>query len=312
MRLLLLALVLLWLQLFWTLVNTWRFGEYYAYGWFVPVLAVGLGWRRWQMLGAERAATPPRVSGWVVAAGLLGVLAIAPLRVISLADPGWRPPLLLQAMLTFGLTHLLVWQAFGRRISLGLLPVTVFALSAVPYPWQFEQGLIRSLTHAVVNLTREVFLLTGQPVELLGERLVMGSEAVDVTDGCSGIRSLQSLIMVALFFGELLLLSLPKRLVLIGVAGVCTIAVNTARAYGLAVIHFNQGRDAAASAHDPLGHAAFGISSLVLFLAALGLLRTGATSSSRRVVRRIQVGPASPDDAWRPCVADPAPHETER
>jgi len=293
MRLLLLALVLLWLQLFWTLVNTWRFGEYYSYGWFVPVLAAGLVWRRWQMLGPESATSPPRVAGWVVAVGLLGVLAIAPLRLISLADPGWRPPLLLQAVLTFGLTHLLVWQAFGRRISLGLLPVTVFAVSAVPYPWQFEQHLIRTLTGTVVGLTREVFLLTGHPVELLGERLVIGAEAVDVTDGCSGIRSLQSLIMVALFFGELLLLSLSQRLVLIGVAGACAIAVNAGRAYWLAAIHFNQGREAAAGAHDSLGHAAFGISSLVLFLAALGLLR--ATTSSRRTVRRIQVIRASPD-----------------
>jgi exosortase len=298
MRLLLTALILLWLQLFWALVPTWRFGEYYGYGWFVPFLAAGFVWRRWQMLapGAGMPAPVPgpppraqRLPGWAAALGLLAALAMVPLLWIATADPGWRPPLLLLALLTSGLTHLLVWQGFGRRTSLGLLPVTIFALSAVPYPWQFEQQLIRSLTGTVAGITREVFLLTGQPVELLGERLVLGTDAVDVTDGCSGIRSFQSLIMGALFFGELLLLALPKRLVLVAVAGACAVGVNSARAYALAAIHFTNGKDAAATAHDPIGHAAYWVSTAIVFLVALGLVRT--TSPGRRILRHTQVTP---------------------
>ena len=328
MRLLLCALILLWLQLYWMLVPTWRFGEYYAYGWFVPFLAAGLVWRRWQMLvpgqhgrapggpgmlpetqlsssgcGSNEirqasqapASSPPpavtapplRVAGWVVVLGLLAVLAIVLLQWIATADPGWRPPLLLLALLTFGLTHFMVWQVFGRRVSLGLLPVTVFALSAVPYPWQLERHLIRTLTGTVVGLSREVFLLTGQPVELLGERLVIGSEAVDVTDGCSGIRSFQSLTMGALFFGELLLLSMPKRLVLVVVAAACAVGVNSARAYALAVIHFSQGKAAAAAAHDLVGNAAYWVSTAIVFLVALCLVRS--TPTGRRLVRNSHI-----------------------
>jgi exosortase len=328
MRLLLCALILLWLQLYWMLIPTWRFGEYYGYGWFVPFLAAGLVWRRWQMLvpgpharatggpgmrpgthlsrsecnsneiglaSQAPASSPPpaipapplRLAGWVVALGLLAMLAILPLQWIATADPSWRPPLLLLALLTFGLTHFLVWQVFGRRVSLGLLTVTVFALSAVPYPWQLEQHLIRSLTGAVVGLSREAFLLTGQPVELLGERLVIGSESVDVTDGCSGIRSFQSLTMGALFFGELLLLSLPKRLVLVTLAAACSIGINTARAYALAVIHFNQGKAAAAAAHDLVGNVAYWVSTAIVFLVALCLVRS--TPAGRRVVRNSQI-----------------------
>ncbi len=310
MRLLLFDIVLLWLQLYLALVATWRFGEYYAYGWFVPFLAAGLVWRRWHLLVPPRTtasgpatlatvgpppgpANPPlRVAHWVVALGMLAVIASIPLQVICSADPGWRPPLLLLAALTFGFTHLMIWHGFGPRISLGLLPVTVFALSAVPYPWQFEQNLIRSLTGTVVSLTREGFLLTGQPVEMLGERLSMGTEAVDVSDGCSGIRSLQSLIMGALFFGELLLLSLPKRLALVMVAGACAIGINTIRAYWLASIHFSHGKAAAAAAHDFLGHTAYWISTAVVFLFALWLVRT--VPAGRRVIRRTQTALAVP------------------
>lgn len=294
MRLLLVVLALLWFQLYWALVPTWRYSDYYSYGWFVPFLAAGLVWRRWQLLvpGSQSSLhgapdAPRQVSRRVAVIGLLGVMAIIPMQWIAVTDPGWRPPLLVQALLTVGLTHFLLWQGFGRRVSLGVLPVTVFALSAVPYPWQIEQQLIRSLTGTVVDLSREVFLLTGQPVELLGERLTLGADAVDVTDGCSGIRSFQSLFMGALFFGELLLLSLPKRLVLLAIAGACAIVVNSGRAYTLAWIHFNRGKEAAAAAHDPVGHLAYWISILIVFLTALWLVR--AASAGRRVVRRSQV-----------------------
>ncbi len=290
MRTLLPTLVLLWLQLYWALVPTWRFGDYYAFGWFVPVLAAALAWRRWQLLVPGPPPTPPvRVAGWVVALGLGGVVLSIPLQWIAAADPTWRPPLLLLALLTAGLTQVLVWQAYGRRIAVGMLPVMVVALAAVPYPWQFEQHLIRSLTGTVVGLTRELLLLTGQPVELLGERLSMGTEAVDVSDGCSGIRSLQSLVMGALFFGELLLLPLGKRLLLIGIAGTCAIGVNSGRAYGLAAIHFGRGKEAAAAAHDLLGHAAYWLSIAIVFLAACGLVRS--TTAGRQVVRRSHTAP---------------------
>jgi exosortase len=303
MRLLIINIFLLWLQLFWVLVPTWRNGEYYSYGWFVPVLAVGLAWRRWQLLvpSASQGAAleqqdlavvgmpgnETRLAGWVAAFGVIAVVCMIPLQLIAVGDPGWRPPILLQAFLTVVLTHLLIWQGVSGRVSLGLLPVTIFALSAVPYPWQIEQQIIRSLTGAVVHLSREVFLLTGQPVELLGERLSIGSDAVDVTDGCSGIRSFQSLVMGALFFGELLLLSLPKRLALLAVAGVCALCVNSGRAYTLAVIHFDHGKEAAAAAHDLVGHVAYWLSIAIVFLAARWLVQGAA--SDRRVVRRSKV-----------------------
>lgn len=43
------AVAALWLQLFCRAVPFWRFGEYYAYGWFVPPLAGFFFYRRWRM-----------------------------------------------------------------------------------------------------------------------------------------------------------------------------------------------------------------------------------------------------------------------
>lgn len=332
MNLILTAVVLLWIQLFVALVPTWRDGEYYSYGWFVPFIVAGLAWRRWNLLPSQSAmpgtpveswqgrvsdASAPLKSGWrtrlrpddaqphssihktfnhsrilsPIGAILLvlAVLLIAPLRLIGLADPGWRPPLLLHVSLVVGLSHFLLWRAFGRRVSLFFLPVTIVALTAVPWPWQFEQHLIRSLTGLVLAITREWFLLGGNPVELLGERLAMGGEVVEVTDGCSGIRSLQSLVMVSLFFGELFLLSTPRRIGLLLLAGVSGIGFNTLRACWLASVHFAGGREAAAAAHDRIGHTTFLLSAATLWLVAYLLLHT--THRPQSILRRTVQGP---------------------
>ena len=296
MRPFLTLLALLWLQLFWSLVHTWRFGEYYDFGWFVPVLAAGLAWHRWQarvipagMLPDTPMPPPPWV--WLLIA--LSIAFIAPLRIVAEADPVWRPPVVLHAMLVWGVTHLLLWHLLGRRVSMEFMPVTVFALTAVPYPWRLELELIHQLTTLVIDLTHEAFLWFGRPVELQGERLAMGAEVVEVADGCSGIRSLQGLVMVAVFFGELWWLSISKRLMLVVVAGACAIGINTLRAIWLAHLHFSRGKEAAAHAHDRIGHLAFFISAFILFLAARWMLR--ATAPGRRIVRRKQVYPVAPE-----------------
>ena len=276
MKLIVPAVLLLWIQLFVALMPTWRDGEYYSYGWFVPFLVAGLAWRRWRQLQSlpGTSGESPRVAPAVVILLLLAVLLIPPLRLIGLADPGWRPPLLLHVALVVGLSHFLLWCAFGRRVSLTFLPVTIVALSAVPWPWQVEQLLIRHLTGLVVTITREWFLLGGNPVELLGERLAMGAEVVEVTDGCSGIRSLQSLVMVALFFGELFFLSAPRRIALLILAGASAVGFNSLRATWLASVQFGHGIEAANAAHDRIGHTTFLLSAATLWLSAYFLLHT--------------------------------------
>ena len=279
---------ILWLQLFAALVPTWRNGEYYAYGWFVPLLAVCLAWRRWNLLTPARNNPPSSPHAGPIAAILILVAAalVIPLRLVGLADPGWRPPLLLHVLIVCAFTHWFLFREFGRKTSLGMLPVTIFTLSCVPYPWQFEQKLVSTLTDRVMHITRECFLLAGQPVELQGTRLTMAGEVVDVTGGCSGIRSLQSLAMVALFFGEFFLLSIPRRIVLILAAALSAVAFNTLRAWWLASVHFGRGPEAAAAAHDPIGHFTFALSAALLWLAAYLLLQSHP--KHLRVLRRVQ------------------------
>jgi len=280
------TLAALWLHFFWCLVPSWRFGQYYEYGFLVPLLACGFAWRRACMLDAVTSTPwqPGRLTArllFVLAA--LGLLALIPLRVVETGDFIWRPPIVLHGLLVTAATHLALALWRGWKVSAFFAPVSLFAWSAVPYLWQIEQGLVHHLTGMVVGLTHEVFLLGGQPVEQIGARLVLGGRAVDVTDGCSGIRSIQSLVMAALFFGELLWLRWPARLALVGSGLAAAVVCNSGRAFYLASVQFSRGEDAAHAAHDPAGHLAFAIAALLLYLAARLLM---PRARGRVVVRK--------------------------
>lgn len=250
-------------------------------------MVFGFAWRR--AVSTDLPTQSPWEPGKLFDAALIASAAavfiiLVPLRVVETGDSGWRPPILLHAVMVTVMSHLALARWQGWKPSLFFLPVTILAWSAVPYLNFIEQGLVRNLTGWVVGFAREVFLMGGLPVEQAGERLTLGSRVVDVTDGCSGIRSIQSLVMAALFFGELLWLRWPGRLALIGTGLAAAVACNSGRAWYLASIQFSKGEEAAQAAHDPVGHIAFAISALALYLVAR-FLTPGA--KGRVVVRRV-------------------------
>ena len=280
----LLLVAALWLHFFWCLVPAWISSEYYSYGFFVPPLVFALAWRR----NASPVVSAPWQPGRATVV-VLALLALIPMRVVQTGDPGWRPTFVLHGLVVTVASHLLLARERGWKGSAWFLPITVLAWSAVPYIGRIEQELIRSLTGIVIGITREIFIIGGHPVEQVGERLSLGGQVVEVTEGCSGIRSIQSLVMTALFFGELLWLRWPQRLLLLGGAMAAAVICNTARAFYLSWISFFESTAAADAAHDPAGHLAFAAAALMLYLFAY-LLAPGR--SRRAQVRRIQVTPS--------------------
>jgi exosortase/archaeosortase family protein len=89
--------------------------------------------------------------------------------------------------------------------------------------------------------------------------------------------------MAALFFGELFLLGLFPRVLLLGVAVLASVVVNTARAMTLARIRFDEGEAAFQAAHDSVGYISFVVCALALLLSAkfLSEFRGG----KRRLIR---------------------------
>lgn len=241
----------------------WSHGEYYDYGWFVPPAALWLSLRRWNELTGP--VTLPRRRTVLLLAGLL-LPWILVLRILGYADPSWRLPMGLLGLTAALASHGLIAATRGWRASAGFGWITLLWMSALPWPSVLESGLVHHLTQGVVVSVAEAFQLFGKPVEVLGDRLRLHDLTVEVTDGCSGVRSFQSFVMATWFFVELQRLRISRAVILLVCACGGAFAVNMARTYALARIRFELGEPAFESAHDGLGLLAFAVSGVFFYV----------------------------------------------
>ncbi len=260
----------------------WGHGEYYNYGWFVPPAAAWLSIRRWRGLPGPIASPSHWLWLW------LSLLLLLPwfigLRILGYADPMWRLPIGLLGLTAVVAGHAWIALIRGWRASAGFLWITLLLLSALPWPSVMEAGIVHTFTKNVVAVVSEIFHIIGKPVEVIGDRLQLHRLTVEVTDGCSGVRSFQSFVMATWFFAELQRLHAARTVVLLVCACAVAFAVNIARAYTLAEIRFVKGEDAFHHAHDPLGLLAFFVSGLLFFWISGRLSET----PRRKMVKTVQ------------------------
>jgi exosortase len=259
----------------------WGHGEYYDYGWFVPPAAGYLAWLRWRETPGEVRLLRKRTA---IAAAVLLFPWVLALRVLGNVDPGWRLPIGLLGLTAAAGGHAIVGRTRGWRVSAGFGWITLLALSAMPWPSVVEAGIVRRLTDGVVTAVAELFQIFGKPVEVLGDRLRLNDITVEVTDGCSGVRSFQSFVMATWFFAEVHRLRAARALVLLVCACGSAFFVNACRTYTLAAIRFDLGEAAFHRAHDWLGLAAFAVSGLAFYFLSSSL----AAPVRRAVVRRVR------------------------
>ena len=259
----LLGVLALWAPAMVAASYVWSHGEYYDYGWFVAPAASWLAIKRWS--GLETPVRFPSRKGIFAWLAIL-VPWILVLRVLGYADPSWRLPMGLLGLTAAVCSHLLLAVTRGWRASAGYVWITLLWLSALPWPSVVESGIVRQLTQGVVATVAELFQLFGRPVVVLGDRLQLNDITVEVTDGCSGVRSFQSFMMATWFFAELQRLRIAQTLALLGMACGVAFLVNMARTYALARIRFDFGEQAFASAHDWLGLLAFAISGVFFYI----------------------------------------------
>jgi exosortase len=272
------VLAALWLPAMLAASYAWRFGEYYDYGWFVPPAALFLLARRWRETGPPQ----PVGVGRLAAAALPFLAVVLVLRVLHHADPSWRLPVGLLGLAAAAAGHGYLAAIRDWRDSARFGLITMLLLSAMPWPSVIEHSIVRMLTTGVVETVAEVFQILGRPVEVTGHRLRLLDVTVEVSDGCSGVRSFQSFLMANWFFAELYRLRPARTLILLGCACAIAFLVNSGRTYALAAVRFDHGEAAFERAHDAAGLVAFAVSAGLFFLIS-GRLADGRP---RRTVRR--------------------------
>ena len=121
----------------------------------------------------------------------------------------------------------------------------------------------------VASIATETLSLFGIPAEVQGNLIHINGGVVGVNEACSGVRSLQTSIMIGLLFGELNRLRLGRRVGLLIAAIVIAFIANCGRAFFLVWIAANRGVADVEHWHDIAGYAIVGL----VFIGCLGLTK---------------------------------------
>ncbi|HKP03050.1 MAG TPA: exosortase/archaeosortase family protein [Chthoniobacterales bacterium] len=244
----------LWFWLFFHLRAEWTLNPQYNYGWAVPFLALLLFYFRWQ----RRPDPDPagRQHRWPATGIWLLLVILFPIRVIEEANPDWRLLSWILAFDVIAISLLSVFRAGGKSWLKHFAFPVCLPLAAVPWPVQFENLVVQGMMRAVAYVAVEIAGWLGVGAYQIGNVIQLRNGFVGVDEACSGVKTLQAGILVALVLGELFRLPSQRRIAL-GLLGCAWIFVcNVFRATTLVLVAANSGLDSLGRWHDTIGTAA--------------------------------------------------------
>jgi exosortase len=246
----LMVLAVCWGFVFNGLRVDWATNPQYGYGWFVPLLALGLFRLRWNTRPAAAPAQAGREPAVLAACALAALL---PIRLIEEANPEWRLIQWAHALEMVLVTFWCVYYAGGRPWVRHFAFPVCFLLVAVPWPVPLEQAFVQNLMRVVAGLTVEAVGFLNIPAVQHGNIIQISSGLVGVDEACSGIRSLQTAFFICLFLGELYRFAPARRLWLLLLGFGVALACNVARTFFLVWSAARQGLDRMHAQHDAAG-----------------------------------------------------------
>lgn len=249
-----LAIVTMYAGVLWALVRQWSSDGNYSHAFFVLPLAAYFAWQKRDELAA--APLRPSVLGLLVVmcsllVYLAGVLA-AELFLTRLSLVGLIAGTVL---FLFGASHLRA-LAFPIAFLLLMIPLPAIVFNEITFPLQ----LLAS------RMGEGVVAAAGVPVLRDGNILHLPSRSLEVVEACSGIRSLISLVMIAIVLGYFAERRTGARVIIALAAVPIAILANAARVAGTGLM----GEWVSPAAADGFFHTFSGW--LVFVIAAAGLL----------------------------------------
>jgi exosortase len=226
----------------------WNPNGAYAYGWIVPFLAAYLYKSRW-----EDRPPPSTPIAFAAFSAIVFALLTLPARWLQEAAPERSICVWSYAIACVGISLSLIALAGGMSWLRWFSFPMAFVLTTVPWPHVLEMLVSNSLMHGTAGATVQILCLIGIPAVQAGNLVHIETGVIDIDEACSGIRSLQAMVMISLFLGELFRLKPPRRIGLIALAIIVTLMANVLRTVVLSSIGFSQGMAAVDHYHDAAG-----------------------------------------------------------
>jgi exosortase len=235
------------------LVEAWLEIPDYSHGILVPIFAAYLVWAKRRTL--QKVELAPTWSGVVVIALALALLTLGEFGAELFISRISLIVLCAGLTLSFG----------GRQLLRELRFVLIVLLLAVPIPAIILNQISLPLQELASELSTALLHRMGVPALRLGNIIELPSMRLEVADACSGIRSLESLFTLAIFYGYFFEKTFPRRLVLALASIPIAIAANAVRIFGTGMcIQYWDAERALGFFHQ--------FSGWVMFLVSLGCL----------------------------------------
>jgi exosortase len=256
----------------------WSLNPQYYYGWAVPLLAAYLAFER---LGELPAPQATERQGWVIGLILLAALPFLPLRWLGEANSISRLVSWAMGLQALGISIGILYLVGGRRWVSVMLGAILFLLVAIPWPQPIEQPVVQGLMRTNASAAAEIVSAAGIPAEARGNVIEVPTGVLGVNEACSGIRSLQSTLMAAIFLGLLYRCSRSGVVILVGAGAGIALGCNLVRTTFLAWEGASHGIEATEKWHDSAGFAILGVVLVCLWLLSQFLEKHAARSSAR-------------------------------
>jgi exosortase len=203
-----------------SLARQWGSDDNYSHGFFVLPLALYFAWER-----RDRLAAAPRYAN---AAGLALIVGSLLIRLAGVLGSD----IFLTRVSLIGVIAGAIWFVWGQRhVRILAFPI-LFLLLMIPLPTIIFNQLAFPLQLFASRVGEGVIAAAGIPVLREGNVLHLPAATLEVAEACSGIRSLVSLLMLAIVLGYFTGQGTRGRVALALAAVPIAIAANAARVAG--------------------------------------------------------------------------------
>jgi len=243
------------------MVDDWSNDPNYSHGFLVPLISGYFLWQSWPEL--KQVTLKPNNAGLAVIVGSLLLLALGYVGVEYFT---------MRASLVFLLAGIVLFWCGWTVLRITALPIA-FLLFMVPLPYIVYDALAFPLKLFVTKYSVMSLKLMGITVVREGNIIMFPQTVFEVADACSGLRSLVSLLALAVAMAFLTQQGSVRRTILIISALPIAIATNMFRVIATGVLaQFYGAKAAEGFFHEFAGMAVFALA-MALLIATSALLR---------------------------------------